>query len=104
MKLQECPEAVPTGEMPRSIILSCDRYLTERTAPGTRVLVVGVFSTFSSSKGSGSSKQSSSKSVSYPYIRVLGIQVNNLGAGRSDFHFDKEEEDKDRPSCEYCHF
>ena len=25
MKLQECPEAVPTGEMPRSITLSGER-------------------------------------------------------------------------------
>jgi DNA replication licensing factor MCM5 len=89
MKLQETPDSVATGEMPRSIILTADRYLVEKAPPGTRVIVVGIFSTFSSNKGS-------SKSVAYPYIRVLGIEVNNMGAGRSDFHFDKEEEDKFR--------
>jgi DNA replication licensing factor MCM5 len=44
LKLQECPEVVPTGEMPRSIMLSVDRYLVDRVTPGTRVSVIGVFS------------------------------------------------------------
>ncbi len=92
MKLQECPDSVPTGEMPRNIILTADRYLVERAPPGTRVIVVGIFSTFTSGKTS----KGNAKAVSYPYIRVLGIEVNNMGAGRSDFQFDKEEEDKFR--------
>lgn len=44
LKLQEAPELVPTGEMPRTFILSSDRYLTDKVTPGNRVKVVGVLS------------------------------------------------------------
>jgi DNA replication licensing factor MCM5 len=39
LKLQEAPESVPTGEMPRNIILCAERSLADRVAPGTRVSV-----------------------------------------------------------------
>lgn len=44
LKLQENPEEVPQGELPRHIQLYADRYLTDRVAPGNRVTVLGVFS------------------------------------------------------------
>ena len=44
LKLQENPEDVPHGEMPRHLQLYCDRYLTDNVAPGNRVTIVGVFS------------------------------------------------------------
>ena len=34
LKLQENPESVPTGEMPRHVMLSCERYLVDRAVPG----------------------------------------------------------------------
>ena len=34
-KLQEAPEVVPTGEMPRNILLSVDRNLVDKVSPGT---------------------------------------------------------------------
>jgi DNA replication licensing factor MCM5 len=96
MKLQESPETVPTGEMPRNLILSVDRYLVERTPPGTRVSIVGIFSTFQSAKGgSGRSKGGgASNTVSYPYIRVVGINISQHGSGRSDMRFESVEEEK----------
>jgi len=44
LKLQEAPEAVPNGELPRHIQLYCDRYLCDRVVPGNRVTVVGIYS------------------------------------------------------------
>ncbi|VDM81474.1 unnamed protein product [Strongylus vulgaris] len=44
LKLQENPEDVPHGEMPRHLQLYCDRYLTDKVAPGNRVTLIGVFS------------------------------------------------------------
>jgi len=44
LKLQEAPEAVPNGELPRHVQLYCDRYLCDRVVPGNRVTVVGIYS------------------------------------------------------------
>ena len=44
LKLQEAPEAVPNGEMPRHLQMYCDRYLCEKVVPGNRVTVVGIYS------------------------------------------------------------
>ena len=44
LKLQESPDAVPKGELPRHMQLYCDRYLTDKVVPGNRVTVMGVYS------------------------------------------------------------
>ena len=44
LKLQESPDAVPKGEMPRHMQLYCDRYLTDRVVPGNRITVIGIYS------------------------------------------------------------
>lgn len=50
LKLQEAPDMVPVGELPRHMLLSTDRYLTGRMVPGSRVIVTGIYSTFQSVK------------------------------------------------------
>ena len=50
LKLQEAPDMVPVGELPRHMLLSADRYLTGQVVPGSRVIATGVYSTFQSSK------------------------------------------------------
>lgn len=50
LKLQEAPDMVPVGELPRHILLSADRYLTGRVVPGSRVIATGIYSTFQSAK------------------------------------------------------
>ena len=52
LKLQESPESVPQGEMPRHMQLFCDRYLCDRVVPGNRVTVMGIFSIKKSGKPS----------------------------------------------------
>lgn len=43
LKLQESPEDVPHGEMPRHMQLYVDRYLTDVVTPGNRISVTGIF-------------------------------------------------------------
>ena len=53
LKLQEAPDMVPVGELPRHMLLSADRYLTGRVVPGSRIIATGVYSTFQSAKNVG---------------------------------------------------
>eukprot|EP01080_Neovahlkampfia_damariscottae_P010059 gene10059-2482_t len=93
LKLQELPENVPTGEMPRSLILTIDGHLVEKASPGSRIEIVGIYSTF---QGQGKKKDKASVSLRYPYVRVIGIQSTDIDSslGRNILHFTKEEETK----------
>ena len=44
LKLQENPENVPNGEIPRHIQLYAERYLCDKIVPGNRVTVTGIYS------------------------------------------------------------
>ncbi|KAK3092794.1 hypothetical protein FSP39_007290 [Pinctada imbricata] len=84
LKLQEAPEAVPNGEMPRHMQLFCDRYMCDKVVPGNRVTVVGIYSikkTGKPTKGGGRDKVN--VGIRSPYFRVLGIQVDTAGTGRT---------------------
>ncbi len=50
LKLQEAPDMVPVGELPRHMLLSADRYLTGRVVPGSRVIATGIYSTYEAAK------------------------------------------------------
>ena len=87
IKLQEAPELIPTGEMPRSLLLTVDRDLTDKCTPGNRIKVMGILSI---TKGSGGNADSSSNKqvknvVQRSYIKVLGIQsqMNDDGSANS---------------------
>lgn len=56
LKLQEAPDMVPVGELPRHMLLSADRYLTGKVVPGSRVVATGIYSTFQSARRVSSSK------------------------------------------------
>lgn len=84
LKLQEAPEAVPNGEMPRHIQMYCDRYLCERIVPGNRVSVVGIYSIKKSGKpGRAGPREKVNVGIRMPYVRVVGIKVDTAGPGRS---------------------
>jgi len=70
-KLQEAPDQVPVGELPRHILISADRYLANRVVPGTRCTITGVFSIYQS-KGSKQA-QKSAVAIRNPYLRAVGI-------------------------------
>lgn len=88
IKLQEAPDDVPVGELPRHIHISADRYLTNRVVPGSRCTVMGVFSTYQSkSKGSGAAV-----AIRTPYLRAVGIQTDVDHTAKGGAHFTEEEE------------
>ena len=59
LKLQEAPELIPTGEMPRTFVMTVDRGLTDMVTPGNRVTIVGILGIISGAGmgGKGASGQ-----------------------------------------------
>lgn len=51
LKLQESPDDVPVGELPRHVLLSADRDLTNRVVPGSRATIMGIYSVFQTKPG-----------------------------------------------------
>ncbi|KAJ3089561.1 minichromosome maintenance protein 5 [Quaeritorhiza haematococci] len=95
LKLQELHPMVPVGELPRHMLLSADRYLTNKVVPGTRVTVTGIYSIFSH-QGKKRRGDGGAPAIKSAYIRVVGMQVDvdgasrNSGVGRT---FTEEEEE-----------
>nr|QIC49965.1 DNA replication licensing factor MCM5 [Actinia equina] len=83
LKLQESPDAVPNGEMPRHMQLYCDRYFTEKVVPGNRVTVIGIYSIKKVMQKSSKSNDSVGVGIRKPYLRVVGITVDTDGSGRN---------------------
>ncbi|KAL4571399.1 hypothetical protein LXL04_018158 [Taraxacum kok-saghyz] len=93
LKLQENPEDVPTGELPRNMLLSVDRHLVQTIVPGTRLTIMGIYSIFQAGKTSTSHK--GAVAVRQPYIRVVGIEeTNEATRGPANFTPDEIEEFK----------
>lgn len=61
--------------MPRSLVLTVDRYLTDKCTPGNRIKVVGILSVIKSNSNTlnGKSKNQIQKS----YIKVIGLVSSN---------------------------
>jgi len=94
LKLQESPESVPHGEMPRHMQLFVDRSLVERSVPGNRVTVIGVYSIRKMAKiGRGGEK--GAVGVRMPYLRVVGLQVETEGSGRTSTNLTFTQEDEE---------
>ncbi|KAK2748545.1 minichromosome maintenance protein 5 [Myotisia sp. PD_48] len=92
IKLQEAPDQVPVGELPRHILISADRYLANRVVPGTRCTVTGVFSIYQA-KGSKKSGEAA-PAIRNPYLRAVGItsDVDHTAKGMGIFTEDEEQE------------
>uniref|UniRef100_A0A3Q2G980 DNA replication licensing factor MCM5 n=1 Tax=Cyprinodon variegatus TaxID=28743 RepID=A0A3Q2G980_CYPVA len=84
LRLQEAPDAVPHGEMPRHLQLYCDRYLCDRVVPGNRVTIMGIYSIkkVAATKGRAGKEKGVGVGIRSSYLRVVGIQVDTDGAGR----------------------
>lgn len=89
LKLQENPEDVPTGELPRNMLLSVDRHLVQTIVPGTRLTVMGIYSIFQASNASTSHK--GAVAIRQPYIRVVGIEEVNEANSRGQAAFTADE-------------
>lgn len=94
LKLQESPDMVPVGEMPRNILLQSDRYLTNQVVPGTRVTIIGVYSIFER-KGRAGGPGVGSVALRNPYLKVLGIQTDtDTSVDGQGLVFSEEEEEE----------
>jgi len=92
LKIQELPEKVPTGEMPRHMTLTLDRFLVGKVVPGAIISANGIFTILNQKP-----KMASAPSVRLPYLRVLGItEVTGVGGRMTDSDFTPEEETKFR--------
>ncbi|XP_061227770.1 DNA replication licensing factor MCM5 [Neopsephotus bourkii] len=83
LKLQESPDAVPHGEMPRHLQLYCDRYLCDKVVPGNRVTIMGIYSIKKSAHSKNKGRDNVGVGIRSAYIRVVGIQVDTEGSGHS---------------------
>ncbi|KAK8749781.1 hypothetical protein OTU49_015539 [Cherax quadricarinatus] len=81
LKLQEVPENLPQGEMPRHLQLYVDRSLCERVVPGNRVTVLGIYSIKKVGKQSKGTRDKVAVGIRAPYLRVVGIQADQEGRG-----------------------
>ncbi|PBP23425.1 DNA replication licensing factor mcm5 [Diplocarpon rosae] len=93
IKLQEAPDQVPVGELPRHVLISTDRYLTNRVVPGSRCMITGIFSIYQSKQSKGSST-TSAVAIRTPYLRAVGIHsdVDTTAKGNAIFSEEEEQE------------
>lgn len=89
LKLQELPEAVPVGELPRHILLTVDRYLTNKVVPGSSISLLGVYDVFQRGQ---SGKSDGPSNLRHPYVRVIGMEVDVDATSRGKRYFSPEEE------------
>ncbi|KAA3489956.1 DNA replication licensing factor MCM5 [Gossypium australe] len=89
LKLQENPEDVPTGELPRNMLLSVDRHLVQTIVPGTRLTIMGIYSIFQAANSSTNHK--GAVTVRQPYIRIVGMEETNEASSRGPATSTQEE-------------
>ncbi|KGB79587.2 minichromosome maintenance protein 5 (cell division control protein 46) [Cryptococcus deuterogattii R265] len=92
IKLQEAPDMVPVGELPRHMMLHAERYLTGKVVPGSRIIATGIYSTFAPNHKS--QKTSGAPALRQPYLRVLGIELDSSAASSGLRVFTPEEEEE----------
>jgi DNA replication licensing factor MCM5 len=93
IKLQEAPDMVPVGELPRHMMLQAERYLTGRVVPGSRIIATGIYSTFAPQ--SKNKNSSGAPALRQPYLRVLGIELDtSLASAPGSRVFTPEEEEE----------
>ncbi|KAJ2348849.1 minichromosome maintenance protein 5 [Coemansia sp. RSA 2671] len=88
LKVQEAPDLIPVGELPRHTVMSADRSLTNKVFPGSRVTITGIFTVYQS-KGM---KDNSAIAIRQPYLRVVGIEIIKSGNSFTKRVFTPEEE------------
>lgn len=92
LKLQENPEQVPTGEMPRNMMLHLSEHLVNKAKPGSRVRVVGILSIHDHVSGGDKKGGLQSVALRVPYVRVLGLTTDSENSGAVLFTSEEEEQ------------
>lgn len=89
LKLQESPEDVPVGELPRNILLTVDRFQANKAVPGSRCTVLGIYSIYQSKI-----KSPGAVAIRNPYLRVVGMSLSSGQQTRENAAFTEEEEEE----------
>ncbi|KAJ0173727.1 hypothetical protein K1T71_010876 [Dendrolimus kikuchii] len=93
LKLQEAPESIPQGEMPRHLTVYCERVLCERVAPGARITVLGIYSIKKIAKAGREGREKGSVGVRASYLRAVGLTAEEgVTGGLKPFTADEEEQ------------
>ena len=94
LKLQESPQSIPTGELPRTMVLAVDRHLVGAAQPGSRVAVTGIYTVMDGRAGGGRAgrERAGSATIRVPYVRAVGVADETGGAGRAGRTFTPAEE------------
>lgn len=71
LKLQERPEDIPTGELPRTLLMVVDRHLVGRVTPGSRLVVTGIYCTH---RSQNMDRSRGAVALQMPYLRVVDLQ------------------------------
>eukprot|EP00930_Biecheleria_cincta_P022733 TRINITY_DN16556_c0_g1_i2.p1 TRINITY_DN16556_c0_g1~~TRINITY_DN16556_c0_g1_i2.p1 ORF type:complete len:637 (-),score=147.21 TRINITY_DN16556_c0_g1_i2:684-2462(-) len=96
IKLQELPEHVPVGEMPRSIDLCTHLYGVDICTPGTRLTCIGILCATEQNSGERMSagRNQGTNTVKYSYVQVLGMQTAQGAPGTGAVQVTPEEEER----------
>ena len=84
LKMQERPEDVPTGEMPRTVSAILDKYLVDKVTPGSRVTLVGIFSVYG---------KKNNVAVRNSYLRGVGVVIDQSEQGRYKHFYTIDDEE-----------
>ena len=90
LKLQEAPEKVPTGEMPRSVMVAVEKGLVDKAPPGTRVNLFCVPTLFNGGGGMPGQKGGAG-GVQKVYLRCVGMSKDHPSGEAARFTPAEEE-------------
>lgn len=93
LKLQELPDAVPAGEMPRSMLLIVERGLVDMVSPGARISVLGVLSLLSERTDNLQKPEATVAAIRMPYFKVVGIEFDTNDHGVKVLRYSPAEEE-----------
>jgi len=94
LRLQELPEHVPVGEMPRSYDCYVHQYLVDQCTPGTRLTAIGTFCATEFAAGNDDKNTKGTSTVKYSYVQLLGLEVAQGNMGQAQMPISAEEEEK----------
>lgn len=92
LKLQESPEMVPVGELPRNILLTVDRSLCNTVVPGARCTVEGIYSVYEANRKNNKGG-AAAVAIRNPYLQVVGFAMEGQN-NRGEVVFSEEEEEQ----------
>ena len=82
--MQESPEMIPTGEIPRSLSVCVSKYLVDKLSPGTRVTLTGIYTV---TENSFVSNKINTNQKKMPYINTLGLVIEKSGTRKYEARF-----------------